>query len=246
MRAVWLRETGGPEALVPGEAPDPVAGPGQALIEVELANITFVETQLRAGTAPFSLDLPVIPGNGVGGVVAAAGGGVGEALVGRRVVSSLGGSGGYAELAVVDVGGIVEVPDGVELDAAVALLADGRTATSLVRAAAPQAGERALVEAAAGGVGSLLVQLSVSAGAVVIAAAGGERKLELARSLGAEHAVDYTDRRWPERVGEVDIVFDGVGGETAAEAFKLLAPGGRMVSSGWRGPLGARLRGRRG
>jgi NADPH:quinone reductase len=232
MRAVWLRETGGPEALVPGEAPDPVAGPGQALIEVELANITFVETQLRAGTAPFSLDLPVIPGNGVGGVVAAVGGGVGEALVGRRVVSSLGGSGGYAELAVVDAGGIVEVPDGVGLDAAVALLADGRTATSLVRAAAPQAGERVLVEAAAGGVGSLLVQLSVSAGAVVIAAAGGERKLELARSLGAEHAVDYTDRRWPERVGEVDIVFDGVGGETAAEAFKLLAPGGRMVSFG--------------
>ena len=111
MRAVWLRETGGPEALVPGEAPDPVAGPGQALIDVELANITFVETQLRAGTAPFSLDLPVIPGNGVGGVVAAVGDGVGEELVGRRVVSSLGGSGGYAELAVVDAGGIVEVPD---------------------------------------------------------------------------------------------------------------------------------------
>ena len=76
MRAVWIRETGGPGVLVPGEAPDPVAGPGQALIDVELANITFVETQLRAGTAPFSLDLPVIPGNGVGGVVAAVGDGV--------------------------------------------------------------------------------------------------------------------------------------------------------------------------
>ena len=232
MRAVWLRQTGGPEVLVPGEAPDPVPGPGQALIEVELANITFVETQLRSGSAPFSLELPAIPGNGVGGVVAAVGRGVGEELVGRRVVSSLGGSGGYAELAVAEASGVIEVPDGVGLDAALALLADGRTAMSLLRAAAPRAGERVLVEAAAGGVGSLLVQLSASADAVVIAAAGGERKLELARSLGARHAVEYTEPGWPERVGEVDVVFDGVGGEVARAAFELLASGGRMVSFG--------------
>ena len=155
-----------------------------------------------------------------------------EELLGRRVVSSLGGSGGYAELAVADASAVIEVPAGVELATAVALLADGRTAMSLVRAAPPRPGERVLVEAAAGGVGSLLVQLSGSAGAVVIAAAGGERKLELARSLGAGHAVDYTEPGWPERAGEVDLVFDGVGGEVARTAFELLVPGGRMVSFG--------------
>ena len=236
MRAIWLRETGGPEVLVPGEAPDPVAGPGQILIEVELANVTFVETQVRAGTAPFSLELPAIPGNGVGGVVAAVGPGVDEELAGRRVVSSLGGSGGYAERAVADAAGVIEVPDGLGLDVALALLADGRTALSLVRTVAPRAGERALVEAAAGGVGSLLVQLAATRGADVVAAAGGERKLELARELGARVTVDYREPDWPERVREacagVDVVFDGVGGEVARAAFGLLAPGGRMLSFG--------------
>ena len=131
---------------------------------------------------------------------------------------------------------MIEVPAGLGLDAALALLADGRTAMSLVRAAAPRAGERVLVEAAAGGVGSLLVQLSAARGADVVAAAGGERKLELARELGARVAVDYREPDWAERVrearGGVDVVFDGVGGEVAQTAFELLAPGGRMVSFG--------------
>jgi NADPH2:quinone reductase len=236
VRAVWLRELGGPEALVPGEAPDPVAGSRQVLIEVELANITFVETQLRAGTAPFSLELPAIPGNGVAGVVAEVGPGVDAALTGRRVVSSLGGSGGYAERAVADADAAIEVPDGLGLDVALALLADGRTAMSLVRAARPSAGERVLVEAAAGGVGSLLVQLAAAEGAEVVAVAGGERKLELARELGARVAVDYREPGWGERVrargGAVDVVFDGVGGAVSRVAFELLAPGGRMVSFG--------------
>jgi NADPH2:quinone reductase len=97
MRAVVLRELGPPEGLVPAEVPDPVAGPGQALIEVELANITFVETLVRAGRAPNPAmvpQLPFVPGNGVGGVVTAVGEGVAPALVGRRVVTSTGGSGG--------------------------------------------------------------------------------------------------------------------------------------------------------
>jgi NADPH2:quinone reductase len=237
MRAVWLRKTGGPEVLAAGDAPDPVAGPGQVLIEVELANVTFVETQLRAGTAPFSLELPAIPGNGVGGVVAAVGPGVDAHLVGRRVVSSMGGSGGYAELAVVDADEPIEVPAGLGLDAAVALLADGRTAVSLVRAAQPRTGERVLVEAAAGGVGSLLVQLARSEGAEVVAAAGGERKLKLARELGARVAVDYREPDWGERVreecGGVDVVFDGVGGDVARVAFE------RRVGADLRGGRGA-------
>src|SRR3712207_5636615 len=125
MKAVWLKEFGGPEVLVAADAPDPVPGPGQALIEVAFANVTFVDTMIRAtGFGPYEPDLPMIPGNGVGGVVASVGTGVDEGLVGTRVVSSTGGSGGYAELAAVDAAGLVEVPEGPGLDFAVALLAD--------------------------------------------------------------------------------------------------------------------------
>jgi len=233
MRAVWLREFGGPEMLVAGEAPEPVAGPGQVLVDVAFANITFVETQFRAsGFGPSAADLPVIPGNGVGGVVTSVGAGVSAELAGRRVVGSMGGSGGYAERAAVAADVLVEVPDGVELDAAVALLADGRTAISLVRAASLRPGERVLIEAAAGGVGTLLVQLARTAGAVVVAAAGGERKLAVVRDLGADVAVDYRSPGWTAEAGQVDVVFDGVGGTVARSAFDLLGPGGRMLSHG--------------
>ncbi|MGP4023872.1 zinc-binding dehydrogenase [Actinomadura sp. 3N407] len=234
MRAVWLKEFGGPERLVPGEAPDPVPGDGRALVAVEFVNITFVETQMRAGAGPSPVkwELPVIPGNGVGGVVTAVGPGVDEGLIGRRVVSGTGGTGGYAELAAVDAGGLFEVPDGLALDDAVALLADGRTATMMLRAARPRPGERVLVEAAAGGVGTLLVQLAKAGGATVVAAAGGPHKAEVPMRLGADEAADYREPGWAEKVGDVDVVFDGVGGEVAREAFTLLRPGGRMVSFG--------------
>ncbi|MFI6509292.1 zinc-binding dehydrogenase [Streptosporangium sp. NPDC050855] len=233
MRAVWLKEFGGPEVLVPGDAPDPVPGPGQVLIDVAYANITFVETQFRSGgPAPFTPEPPMIPGNGVGGVVVAAGEGVGPELVGRRVVTSTGGSGGYAERAAVDAAGLFAVPDGLALDDAVAILADGRTATMMIRATAPRPGERVLVEAAAGGVGSLLVQLAAAAGATVVAAAGGPRKTGVARDLGADEVVDYTVPGWTDGIAPVDVVLDGVGGDIARAAFELLGPGGRMVSFG--------------
>lgn len=234
MRAVWLGKFGGPEVLVAGDAPDPVPGEGRALVEVEFANITFVETQMRSGTGPSPVrwEPPVIPGNGVGGVVAAVGDGVDGALVGRRVVSGTGGTGGYAEKAAVDAKGLFEVPDGLALDDAVALLADGRTATMMTRAARIHEGERVLVEAAAGGVGTLLVQLAKARGAAVVAAARGARKTELAVRLGADEAVDYGEPGWAEKAGQVDVVFDGVGGDVAREAFGLLRKGGRMVSFG--------------
>jgi NADPH2:quinone reductase len=233
MRAIWLHEFGGPEVLAIGDAPDPVAGPGEAVVAVAHANITFVETQFRAtGAGPFKPALPMIPGNGVGGVVAAVGAGVDPALAGARVIAGTGGAGGYAERVAVAADALIAVPDGLALDAAVALLADGRTATLLSRAAAPQPGERVLVEAAAGGVGSLLVQLASAAGAAVVAAAGGERKLALARALGAAECVDYTQPGWTDAVAPVDVVFDGVGGEIGRSAFGLLRRGGRMVSFG--------------
>lgn len=235
MRAVWLTGFGGPEVLVPGEAPDPVAGEGQVMIDVAFANITFVETQLRAGRSPRAADgeaPPFIPGNGVGGVVASTGPGVDPGLLGRRVVSATGGSVGYAERVTASADAVLSVPDGLALDEAVALLADGRTAFGLLRAAEVGADDRVLVEAAAGGVGGLLVQLAARAGAHVIGAAGGERKRRVALERGAAEAVDYTEPDWAGRVGPVDVVFDGVGGAIGTAAFGLLRAGGRFLAHG--------------
>jgi NADPH2:quinone reductase len=232
-----LREFGEPEVLALGEAPDPVAGPGQVVVDVEFVNITFIETQFRAtGRGPFGATLPMIPGNGVGGVVASVGQDVAPELVGTRVVTGTGGSGGYAERVAVDASALFQVPDAVAMDTAVALLADGRTATMMTRAVAIRPGDRVLVEAAAGGVGSLITQLAKAAGARVVAAVGGVQKVEVATKLGADVAVDYTDDGWTKRVrdavGAVDVVFDGVGGGIARSAFELLDRGGRMVSFG--------------
>ncbi|WP_280886126.1 zinc-binding dehydrogenase [Streptomyces sp. LBL] len=234
-----MKEYGPPEVLVAGEAPDPVAGEGQVVVEVAFANITFVETQIRSGSLRIpgaAADLPTIPGNGVGGTVRSVGPGVDPGLVGKRVVTGTGGSGGYAEQVSVPAAGVIEVPDGLPLDTAVALLADGRTATALYRSAAPRAGERVLIEAAAGGVGSLLVQLVTLAEATAVATAGAPHKLDQARELGAQFAFDYTKPDWAtqvrETVGEIDVVFDGVGGDIGRAAFELLAPGGRMFSFG--------------
>jgi NADPH2:quinone reductase len=239
VRAVILHEFGPPEVLVAGEAPDPSPGPGEAVVEVERAGVTFVETQIRAGRPPnpsMAPSLPAILGNGVGGVVAAVGSDVADDLRGRRVVASLGGTGGYAQRAVAAASRLVAVPDGLPMRDAVALLADGRTALALVRRAQPRAGEVVLVEAAAGGVGTLLVQLARAAGARVVALAGGERKLAVARELGAELLFDAYREDWAAAVraavGAVDVAFDGVGGETGTQAFALLRPGGRLCAFG--------------
>jgi NADPH:quinone reductase len=239
MRAVVMREFGPPRVLQLAEAAEPQAGPGQALIDVEIANITFVETQVRAGRPPHPAMLPALPailGNGVGGTVAYAGSGADRGLAGRRVVTSLTGTGGYAQRAVAAAEQLVEVPEEVTLRDAVALLADGRTALGLTARARPGKGEIVLVEAAAGGVGTLLVQLARTAGASVVALAGDERKLQVARDLGADAAISYRDDNWPGRVREaaglVDVVFDGIGGQIALAAFDLLGPGGRFCPFG--------------
>jgi NADPH2:quinone reductase len=239
MRAVVIREFGPPEVLQPAEVGPATPGPGEVVIDVEVCGVTFVETQVRAGRPPRREMLPPLPailGNGVGGTVAAAGAGADAALIGRRVVASLNGAGGYAQRAAASVGQLVEVPGGVALRDAVALLADGRTALSLMGRAHPAAGETVLVEAAAGGVGTLLVQLARNAGARVVALAGQQRKLALARELGADVVVDYSVAGWPERVrevvGSVDVVFDGVGGDVGRAAFGLLGPGGRFCPFG--------------
>jgi NADPH2:quinone reductase len=239
MRAVLMREFGPPGVLTVAVVPDPVPGPGQVLIAVEAAGISFVETQVRAGRGPnpaMRPELPVTPGNGVAGEIVAAGPGVAAGLVGARVVSTTGGTGGYAELVAVDAALPIPVPAGLPLPVALALLADGRTALVLSRQAAPAQGEWVLVEAAGGGVGSLLVQLAVGAGAHVVAAASNAAKLEVARGAGAELGVDYTRPGWADEVraatGGVAVVFDGVGGAIGRTSFGLVNPGGRFVVHG--------------
>jgi NADPH2:quinone reductase len=226
MQAIVMAEFGPPEVLVAAEIEQPHPASDEVLIDVEYVNVTFVETQIRAGRAPrpeMIPALPVIPGNGVGGLLASTG---------ARVISSTGGSGAYAERVAVPAAATIAVPDGVTMRDAVALLSDGRTALGLIRRAAIAPGETVLVTAAAGGVGTLLVQLAKQAGATVVATAGGEGKLALASSLGADVIVDYSVAGWTARLGAVDVAFDGVGGAIARTAFERLRPGGRHCAFG--------------
>jgi NADPH2:quinone reductase len=236
VRASVVHEFGPPEVLTTQEVADPRPGPGQLAIDVELASITFVETQLRAGKAPrpdMLPKLPIIFGNGVAGRIVEVGAGAGRSLLGKTVMSALNGSGGYASRAIAETGSVIEVPHELGIEKALALLADGRTAVLLSRSAAIQPQETVLVEAAAGGVGSLLVQLARSAGARVIGAVGGERKAAVAQSLGADLVVDYSRPNWIDEVPErVDVVFDGVGGSIGRAAFSLLRDGGRFCGFG--------------
>jgi NADPH2:quinone reductase len=236
-----LRAFGPPDELVVSHVPDPAPAAGQALVRVVAASITYIETQIRAGRGPSPAHRPQLPavlGNGVAGVVTEIGDGVDPGLRGASVVSTTGGSGGYAELAVVNAADAIRVPGGVDVLDALALLADGRTAIALTRVAEPAPGEWVLVEAAGGGVGSLLVQLARNAGARVIAAAGSAAKLALAEQLGAGVVVDYTADDWPDRVraatrgAGVDLVYDGVGGAIGETALTLVRDGGRFCVHG--------------
>jgi NADPH2:quinone reductase len=245
IRVVQTTRFGGPEVLEPGEAPDPEPGPGELAVEVALAEVLFLDTQLRAGWGReyFELELPFVLGEGVAGVVASVGEGVDDGWVGRTVIAGMSRAGeytggGYAERAVVAADAAIEVPAGVELDHAIAALHDGLMGVSRLEKAEVEAGDVVLVTAAGGSVGAWLVPLAARAGATVIAAARGERKLALARERGASITVDYSEEGWTESVRaeierrDVDVVFDGAGGRIGAEAFQLTGRGSRFFSYG--------------
>jgi NADPH2:quinone reductase len=243
MRAIRLHEFGPAENLVYEEVEDPRPGPGQVRIAVAAAGVHLIDTTIRAGVqrGPLPLpDLPAIPGREVAGVVDGLGAGVDEIWLGRRVVAHLGpASGGYAELAVREVDAVHALPDGVAEDEAVAMIGTGRTTLGILEVAQVTAGDVALITAAAGGIGSLLVQAAREAGAVAVGLAGGEEKVARVHELGATVAIDYTAPDWADAVGEalgdarVTVAFDGVGGTVGRGALELLAPGGRLILFGW-------------
>lgn len=240
MRVVQAVRFGGPEVLVLGELSDPVAAAGQVVIQVAVAGISFVETQIRRGTDRWHArpSLPYVPGGVVAGVVSSVGAQVDPGWIGRRVIADLGEGGGFAEQSVAQVEALFAVPDGLGLAEALALHGDGSTAQGLVENAEIGPDDRVLIEAAGGGVGSLVVQLARAAGAQVIGAARGARKLELIRELGADVAVDYSDPGWTEWVLDATggagptVVFDGIGGQIGRAAFEMTAYAGRFSIHG--------------
>ncbi|MEU9351754.1 zinc-binding dehydrogenase [Streptomyces griseoloalbus] len=242
MHAIRLHTFGPAENLTYEEAEDPHPGPGQVRIAVRAAGVHLLDTALRegirGGPAPTPAGLPTIPGREVAGVVDALGEGTPESLLGRRVVAHLGFvPGGYAELAVTDTDRLHEIPERLGFAEAVAMIGTGRTAMGIVQFAEPGPGDLVVVPAAAGGIGTLLVQYARNAGAIVIGLAGGPAKTARVAAGGADLAVDYTDPHWPERLdahrGKVTIVYDGVGGDVARAVVVLLAPGGRHIVFGW-------------
>lgn len=249
MRVIEAERFGPPEVLVERGRPDPVAGAGEVVVDVVVADVLFLDTAIRGGAgAGWGISPPYVPGNGVAGRVGSAGAGVDPGWVGLRVVAQTGGAGGhggYASRAAVAVEGLAAVPDAVGLPEAAALLHDGATALGLAEGAAIQPGEWVLVLAAGGGLGLLLVELAHAAGARVVGAARGDRKLRRVRELGADVGIDYSEPGWPERVCDAtgghgpNAVFDGAGGALGRAAFEITAPGGRFSAHGAPGGFAA-------
>jgi NADPH2:quinone reductase len=239
MRAVQMSRFGDPDVLEVVEIARPVPAPGEVLVRVHAAGVNFFETLMRRDRYAVTPELPMIFGVEVAGVIAEIGAGVTSVAPGRRVAVPLfafgRGTGGYAEYVAVEAGAVVPLPDALAFEDAAALLVQGLTALHLLRSS-PVGGKAVLVGAAAGGVGSLLVQLAKRAGAgLVIAAAGAPEKLGLARSLGADVGIDYTTQGWPGRARAatggrgVDLAFDLIGGTLTQSCVDALTPGGELV-----------------
>jgi len=252
MHAVVLHEFGPAENLRYESVEDPKPGPGQVRIAVRAAGVHLIDTSIRSGRSGVpgpTPALPMIGGREVAGVVDEVGADVDPSWRGRRVVAHLGMLGaGYAELAVVDVGSLHSLPDGVDDAAAVAMIGTGRTAFAILERAQLSAEDVVLVTSAAGGIGVLLIQAALDAGATVVGAAGGPEKVERVRQLGAAISVDYDQEGWADTVRaalegrKLSVVLDGVGGVRGRAALELLGVDGRFLvygfSSGEPTPLG--------
>ncbi|CAO5158405.1 NADPH:quinone reductase [Frankia sp. AiPs1] len=239
MRNVRYHEYGGPEVLTIDDVDVPEPGPHQVRIRAEVIGANFVDTRLRRGPASSSIFVRPLPGTITGdvvGTVDALGPQVDAALLGTRVATLV--EDAFADWIVADAAWLAPVPDGLDDGAASMLPMGGPVALRALRAGQLAPGETVLVHAAAGGIGHLAVQLAKLLGAgTVVATAGSAAKLDFARSLGADVAVDYTEADWPDQVraavpAGVDVVLDSVGGQTLLQSLDLLAPFGRVVTFG--------------
>jgi len=225
-----MREFGGPEVLELVELPVPQPGEGEVLIRVARAGLNFADTHTRTNSYVRKATLPLVPGGEVAGV---------REDTGERVVA-LTGSGGYAEYAIAPADRVFAIPDDLDDGTALALVIQGTTAWHLYRTAGRVAGgESVVVHGAAGGVGSIAVQLGRQLGAGrVVATATSEQKRALALELGADAAVDPEPEGLTERLvqandgRELDVVFDMSGGAVFDASYRALAPFGRIVVCG--------------
>lgn len=242
MKAVQISRFGGPDVFETVEVPTPTPGPGQVLVRVRASGVNFAETLMRENRYAMTPPLPSILGSEVAGTIEALGQGVSGLSVGARVAAPLfaGGMffGGYAEYAVIDAGLVAPLPDALPFEVATALMVQGLSALYLIKQTPPK-GKSVFISAAAGGVGSILVQLAKRAGAkTVIAAASTSGKLDFSRSLGADYGINYTAPGWAGLAREVsgglgpDIIYESVGGAVTKASLDALAPLGQLVIYG--------------
>jgi NADPH2:quinone reductase len=239
MRAVYLVRTGEPDhAFEIREVPAPDPAPGQVRIAVEAFGLNYADVMARLGLYQDAPPIPSVLGYEVVGRIDALGRGVSGPPVGQRVVA-LTRFGGYATNAVTDARAVVPIPDTLDPGVAVALPTQGGTAyfcaEEMVRL---HPGDHVLVHAAAGGVGTLLVQLCKNRGCVVFGTAGSDAKLGLLRELGVDHPINYrttdfvTAVRGLRGAQGLDVIFDSIGGKTMRRGLGLLGAGGRLVCFG--------------
>src|SRR6267142_4909532 len=236
MKAIQIQKTGGPEALTLVDLPQPTPKPNEAVIKIAAAGVNFIDVYFREGRYP--AQVPFVDGQEAAGTVAAVGADVKSLKPGDRVAYT-GIMGAYAEYAAVPADRLVKVPEGINDQQAAAAMLQGMTAHYLIYSSYPlKKGETALVHAAAGGVGLLLVQMAKNLGAQVIATVGSEEKAKLAREAGADHTILYNEQDFEEETKKitggkgVHVVYDGVGKTTFDKGFNVLRPRGYMVLFG--------------
>ena len=236
MKAIQAQEIGGPEVLQLRDVPDPQPGEGQALVRIHATGVNFIDIYQRSGL--YKLGLPYVPGSEAAGEVVALGPGVTEFAVGDRVAYS-NVLGAYAELAAVPAGRLVRIPEGLDFRQAAALMLQGMTAHYLAYSVYPlKAGDTCLLHAAAGGVGLLLIQMAKREGARVIGTVSTREKAELARSVGADEVILYTEQDFEAEVmrltggGGVQVAYDSVGASTYEKSIGSLAVRGMLVLFG--------------
>jgi len=238
MKAIITYQYGSPDVLQVCDIPIPEPLPHEVLVHNHFAGVNFVDTQHRSDSC-YHVGLPLIPGTEAAGVVAAVGSQVTAFKVTDRVAYAGYMGGNYAEYTCVPQDRLVPVPEALPLEQAAASLLQGLTAHVLVHKVYPvQSGDVALVHAAAGGVGLLLVQMAKQLGAVVIGTTSSEQKVPLVRQAGADHVIIYTQADFEEITmhltnGQgVSVVYDGIGGAMFEKNFMVLRARGYLVSFG--------------